>query len=115
MKTILAAFILLMSAPIAGMAAGEPSTGTESGPPGAGPPGYQNWPGHTLTVKEQAPEKHVSAGAAHEQAAAHHKAAAAALQAGNPEQAKEHAAAAEKAAAEAYAESKGALTGEKAK
>ena len=108
MKKFFVAFVLLSALPAAALAAEGQATGTESGPEGAGPPGYQSWPGHAMTAKELAPEKHVSAAAAHEQAAMHHKAAAAALQAGNAEQAKEHAMAAEKAAAEACGESKGA-------
>jgi hypothetical protein len=106
--TKLVTFIWLAAFPLAGMAV-EQATGTESGPPGAGPPGYQSWPGQTTSNTELAPAKHVSAAAAHEQAAAHHKAAAAALQSGQSDQAKEHASAAEKASDEAGKISKEAL------
>jgi len=110
MRRTLVAFALFLAFPLAVMAAAEQAAGTESGPPGAGPPGYQAWPGHTMSTAEQAPEKHIAAAAAHEQAAAHHTATAAALQAGKPEQAKEHSVAAEKSAAEAYQTSKDALS-----
>ena len=109
MKKFLAPFLFLAALPMAGVATAEQVTGTESGPAGAGPPGYQSWPGQTLSTAEQALEKQVSAAAAHEQAAAHHKAAAEALRSGKTDQAEEHALAAEKAAAEASAKSKEAL------
>jgi hypothetical protein len=115
MSRLLSAFILLTVLPLIDAAAVEPVAGTESGPAGAGPPGYQAWPGHQLSAAEQAPEKHIAAAAAHEQAATHHKAAAAALQSGKTEQVKEHAIAAEKAAAEAFERSREALMGAKPK
>lgn len=115
MSKLFGTFILLAALPIAVAVAAEKSTGTESGPNGAGPPGYQSWPGHTMTTKEQAPEKHISAAAAHEQATTHHKAAAAALQAGKNEEAKAHGIAAEQASSDAHERSKEALSNEPAK
>jgi len=96
------ASIVLMTIPVAGMAAPEQATSHT-----AGSPIDQSHPGSTLSASENASAKHLAAAAAHEQAAMHHKAAANAQQS---QQAKEHAMAAEKASLAACEKSKEALT-----